>query len=130
MTSGEVVFSLCDYSHEFIREYKNPNLDQKVIDAIVVDFINYFAATHCWMDLAMYTKNLRDDVKLSKKGTVLHKDVILPVLNLRKDEYNKFGIIKSVNKNYHMNECCGKAEADNTEALKLIQSFIDGYMIA
>ncbi len=130
MTNEQVVFSLCDYAQEFIREYKNPRLDQKVIDAIVVDFINYFAGMHCGMDLALYTKNLRDGKKMYKEGTVLQKDVILPTLNFRKDEYDKFGIIESVNRNDHMNECGGNAKTDNAEAVKLIEEFIKGYMAA
>ena len=89
MTSGEVVFSISDYAQEFIREYKNPKLDQKVIDAIVVDFINYFAGMHCGMDLTMYTCDLRDGKKMSEEGTVLQKEVILPTLNFRKEEYDK-----------------------------------------
>ena len=128
MTSGEVVFSLSDYAQEFIREYKNPKLDQKVIDAIVVDFVNYFAGMHCGIDLAMYTSDLRDGKKMSEEGTVLQKEVILPTLNFRKDEYDKSGIIESVNRNSHMNECGGKAEADNAEVVKLIEEFIKGYM--
>lgn len=128
MTSGEVVFSLSDYAQEFIRKYKNPKLDQKVIDAIVVDFVNYFAGMHCGMDLAMHTSDLRDGKKMSEKGTVLQKEVILPTLNFRKDEYDKSGIIESVNRNCHMNKCGGKAEADNAEAVKLIEGFIKGYM--
>ena len=130
MTSGEVVFSISDYAQEFIRKYKNPKLDQKVIDAIVVDFINYFAGMHCGMDLAMYTSDLRDGKKMSEKGTVLQKEVILPTLNFRKEEYDKSGIIESVNRNSHMNECGGKAKADNAEAVKLIEEIIKGYMTA
>ncbi len=130
MTSGEVVFSISDYAKEFIRKYKNPKLDQKVIDAIVVDFINYFAGMHCGMDLAMYTSDLRDGKKMSKEGTVLQKEVILPTLNFRKEEYDNSGIIESVNRNSHMNECGGNAEADNAEAVKLIEEFIKGYMAA
>lgn len=128
MTSGEVVFSLSDYAKEFIREYKNPRLDQKVIDAIVVDFVNYFAAMHCGIDLAMYTSDLRDEKKMSEEGTILQKEVILPTLNFRKDAYEKSGIMKSVNKNSFMNECAGKAKADNAEVLKVIEEFIKGYM--
>lgn len=130
MTSGQVVFSLCDYAQEFIREYKNPKLDQKVIDAIVVDFINYFAGMHCGMNLALYTEDLRNGKKMNKEGTVLQKNVILPTLNFRKDEYDESGIIESVNRNDHMNECGGNAKADNAEAVKLIEEFIKGYMVA
>ena len=128
MTRGEVVFSLSDYAQEFIREYKNPKLDQKVIDAIVVDFVNYFAGMHCGIDLAMYTSDLRNGKKMNPEGTILQKEVILPTLNFRKDEYNKSGIIESVNRNCHMNECGGRAEADNAEVVKLIEEFIKSYM--
>ena len=130
MTNGEVVFSILDYAKEFIREYKNPKLDQKVIDAVVVDFINYFAGMHCGMDLAMYTCNLRDGKKMSEERTILQKEVILPTLKFREEEYDKYGIIESVNRNSHMNECGGKAKADNAEAVKLIDEFIKGYMAA
>ncbi len=130
MTRGEVVFSISDYAQKFIREYKNPELEQKVIDAIVVDFINYYAAIHCGMDLAMYTCDLRDGKKMSEEGTVLQKEVILPTLNSCKEVYDRSGIIKSVNRNSHMNECGGKAKADNVEVVKLIDEFIKGYMAA
>ena len=130
MTSREVVFSISDYAQEFIRKYKNPKLDQKVIDAIVVDFINYFAGMHCGMDLAMYTCDLRNGKKMSEEGTVLQKENILPALNFRKEMYDKSGIIKSVNRNRHMNECSGNATADNAEVVKLIDEFIKGYMAA
>ena len=128
MTSGEVVCSISDYAQDFIREYKNPKLDQKVIDAIVVDFINYFASMHYGIDLAMYTYDLRNGRKMSEEGTIIQKEVILPTLNFQKKKYNKSGIIKSVNRNSHMNECGGKAKADNVEAVKLIDDFIKGYM--
>ena len=128
MTNGEVVSSISDYAQIFIRKYKNPKLDQKVIDAIVVDFINYFAGMHCGMDWGMYTCDLRDGQKMSKEGTVLQKEVILPALNFRKEEYDEFGIIESVNRNSHMNQCGGKAKADNAEAVNLIDEFINWYM--
>lgn len=130
MTSGEVVFSISDYAQKFIREYKNPKLDQNVIDAIVVDFINYFAENQCRMNLAMYTSDLRNEKKMSKEGIILQKEDILSSLNFQKYEYDEFGIIKSVNQNCHMNTCAGKAEANNAEAVELIEEFIKGYMAA
>lgn len=130
MKIGEVVFSLCDHAKEFVREYENSKLEQKVIDAIVVDYINYFAAMHCNMDLAMFTKDLRDGKKMSESENILQKDIILPTLEYRKDNYYKFGIIKSVNRNKTMNECEGKAKAKNSEALEVIDAFINSYMYA
>ena len=130
MKIREVVFSLCDHAKEFVGEYKNPKLEQKVIDAIVVDYINYFAAKQCGMDLAMYTKDLRDGREMNKPGIVLDKGVILPTLQSRKEQYNQFGIIKSVNRNKTMNECEGKAKVKNSQALKVIDAFINSYMSA
>ena len=130
MTVKEVVFSLCDHAKEFVREYENSKLEQKVIDAIVVDYINYFAAMHCNMDLAMFTKDLRDGKKMSEPEKVLQKDIILPTLKYRKDNYYKFGIIKSVNHNKDMNECDGNANVKDLEALEVIDDFIKSYMSA
>ena len=130
MTRGDVVFSLVDYAKEFVREYKNSTLEQKVIDAIIVDFLNYFALLQCGMDLAMYTKDLRDGKKMREEGTILQKGVILCRLNFHKRQYDKCGIVNCVNRNHHMNECGGTAEFNNAEAVKLIEAFIEGYMAA
>lgn len=127
MTNGEVIYSICDYAQEFIREYKNPKIDQKAIDAIVVDFINYYAGMRCGINLEMYTCDLRDGVKMSKIGTFLEKEFIYAGLKLCLEKYDRYGIIKSVNRNSHMNECGGKAKVDNVEAVKLIDEFIRGY---
>lgn len=127
MKSRDVVFSICDYAKDFVRKYKNPNLDQKVIDAIVVDFINYFAAMQCGIDLAMYTCDLRRKKKMCEEGIPLEKKFIIPTLEFHKTVYDRNGIAKSINMNEHMNECNGEAEFDNSEAVKLIEEFINGY---
>jgi hypothetical protein len=129
MDIGEIICSLCDYSQEFIKEYQNSNLEQRVIDAIVVDYLNAFALRY-GIDLAMYTIDLRSGSRMSKEGTIIQKDKLLRSLNSVKMEYNSWGIIESVNRNSHMNECAGKAEASNEEALKVVEAFIDGYMKA
>lgn len=126
MSSKEVIVSICDYAKEFIREYQNPKLDQKVIDAIVVDFINYFALMHCGIILEFNTFELRTEKKRCEEE-ILQKEIIRLALEYRKKQYDKYGIIKSVNKNINMNECGGKAEANNAEAVKLIDEFINGY---
>ena len=76
----------------------------------------------------MYTCDLRDGQKMSKEGTVLQKEVILPALNFRKEEYDEFGIIESVNRNSNINQFSGKAKAYNAEAINLINQFINCYM--
>lgn len=130
MTNGEVVLSLVDYSKEFIQQYQNPNLEQNLIDAIVVDYINYFSVMKCRMDLAFYTKDLRDGEKMSAKGSVISKEDIYLSLNSQKDEYLKSGVAESLNKNSHMNQCGGKVKVDNAEAEEVIEEFIKCYMNA
>jgi hypothetical protein len=108
-------------------KYKNPNLEQKLIDAIVVDFINFHGAQYCGCDLEMYTCDLRDGKRLSDHEIELNVDVITKYLNLSKISYIEAGITESINRNSHMNECGGVAVVDDKEASKLIESFIDGY---
>lgn len=124
MSKRDVVFSLCDYAQKFIREYQNPKFSQKVIDAIVVDFINYYSEVHCRIELAMYTCDLRYKEKMCKKKiTSLPKEDIFSSLIL----YEKSGIIESVNRHSHRNECEGHAKGDNEEAVKLLEVFIEGF---
>ena len=128
MTNGQLVSSLRDYAQDFVREYKNSKLSQELIDAIVVDFVNYFSLNKCCINLSMYTSSLRDGRKLSYEETVLNKDFILPLLISCKEQYDKSGIITSINRHSHMNECAGKAEADNSDVVKVIEDFIEGYV--
>ena len=127
MTCSEVIYSVSDYAKEFILKYKNPNMDQMLIDAIVVDYINFFGVQYCGCDLGMYTCDLRDGKRLSNHETALNVDVITKYLNLSKNSYIKAGITESINRNSHMNECGGIAVVDDKEAFKLIESFIDCY---
>lgn len=126
MTRGEVLFSMSDYAQDFTRTHHDYWLDQKVIDAIIVDFINYFAKSYYGIDLAMYTNDLRGK-KMCNAEAHLQKSDILPALYSCKDEYDRYGIIRNVNQNSHMNECGGHAYADNGEAVRLINDFINGY---
>ena len=127
LTKRDVAFSLCDYAQSFIRDYDNPNLDQEVIDAIVVDFINFYAYNQCLIELAMYTMDLRGKERMCKKKISLsEKEELSYSLNHQKEEYVKLGVFQSVNRNRHMNECNG-AKGDEREAICLLDAFIKGY---
>jgi len=127
MKCTEVICSVSDYAKDFILEYKNPKLEQKKIDAIVVDFINFFAGQYCACDLAMYTSDLRNGKKLSDYEPILDIDIIIKYLNLAKTAYLDVGVSESINRNRYMNECKAIAVIDNNEASKLIESFISSY---
>lgn len=128
MTRREAVSSIYEYSHEFIREYKNTNLDQRVIDAIIVDFINYFADTHCGITLNMSTNELRNPKNKTIKNAHVDKESICNVMEFRKKMYEIKGIIRSVNINQYYNECMVIADAENEKkAEEVIIDFINSY---
>jgi hypothetical protein len=43
-----------------MNEYTGPAPSQKLVDAVVVDFINFMMYHGCGMDLALYTKDLEE----------------------------------------------------------------------
>jgi len=126
MKTIEVIDSLCDCANDFIKAYKNEGVEQKIIDAIIVDFVNYFSAQYC-VDLAMYTSDLRNREKRSV--AVIDKQSVYEngLLTIR-NKYNSSGIIKSINRNSHMNDCYGNAVCDNSMALNIVDAFIAEYM--
>ena len=128
MKCDEVCYSICDFSKEFIQKYQNVILGQNVVDAIIVDFINYFAATECLMDLGMYTKDLRDGKVLSDHKADLEKKVIYKRLSICRDNYDVLGIEKSIKRNSHMNWVTDETSIDNEEALDVINAFIVAYL--
>ena len=130
MNSKDVVNSLCDYAKKFVKEYKNPNLDPKVIEAIVVDFINFFALKHYGTNLAMHTNELKNENEMTDLWFKLEKETVRQALYFQKARYNKDGIIESVNKNKNKNDCKGKAEGENKFALEVVNEFIQSYIDA
>ena len=58
----------------------------------------------------------------------MDKEFIQNILDYHKKEYNEFGIIRSVNLHSHMNECDGKAVAENSDALDVVEQLIKGYI--
>ena len=130
MNSKDVVNSLCDYAKKFVKEYKNPNLDSKVIEAIVVDFINFFALKHYGTNLAMHTNDLKNENEITDSWFKLEKEAVRQALYFQKARYNRDGIIDSVNKNKNRNNCKGKAVGENEFALEVVNEFIQSYIDA
>ena len=75
MTRGEYINGLIAYAREYVNiaitsvyvnkhmnELKDIIEDQKMVDALIVDFINFIGMKQC-MDLGLYTKDLRKDRK-------------------------------------------------------------------
>lgn len=130
MTLRDIIFSLCDSSQEFIREYKNPSLTQDEIDAIIVDFLNFVSFEVCRMDLAMYTMDLRGKEKMyRKKVSDENRQMISSRLRTALKSYaSQFTICELVNKYKHRNNCGGTATFDNDTAIAVINAFIQYYL--
>ena len=130
MNSKDVVNSLCDYAKKFVKEYRNSNLEQKVIEAIVVDFINFFALKHYGTNLAMHTNDLKNENEITDSWFKLEKEAVCQALYFQKARYNREGIIDSVNKNKNRNNCKCKAVGENEFALEVVNEFIQSYIDA
>lgn len=130
MTLRDIIFSLCDSSQEFIREYKNSSLTQDEIDAIIVDFLNFVSFEVCRMDLAMYTMDLRGKEKMyRKKVSDENRQMISSRLRTALKSYaSQFTICELVNKYKHKNNCGGTATFDNDTAIAVINAFIQYYL--
>lgn len=114
MKTVDVLFSLSDYSKKFIKNYKNPLLDQEIIDKIIVDFINYFGFMFN-LDFAMITSDLREEEKKKEERPGLQKEQILPALKCFQKKFKVEISYKNVN-------------ADVVDTV--IEAFIKGYMAA
>lgn len=128
MTRRDVAYSLCDYAQKFIRKYVNKSLKYEETDAIVVGFINYFVREHCAMELKFYTQDLFDRKRLVKRKVVLERETLVSALEFRKQKYIESGILDDVNENEFMNQCEGKADFYEEDAIKVLNDFIKGYI--
>ena len=130
MTLRDIMFSLCDSSQEFIREYTNQNPTQNEIDAIIVDFLNFVGFEVCRMDLAMYTMDLRNKEKmyLKKVSDENRKMVSSRLRTALKSYASQFTICELINKYKHRNNCGGTAKFENDVAIAVINAFIQFYL--
>lgn len=130
MTLRDIMFSLCDSSQEFIREYTPQNLTQDETDAIIVDFLNFVGFEVCRMDLAMYTMDLRNKEKMyPKKVSDENRKMVSSRLRTALKSYaDQFTICELINKYKHRNNCGGTAKFENDAAIAVINAFIQFYL--
>jgi len=73
MTKKELLQMLCDYAKSYcpgaamsiarnnhMNEYQGEDVPQILVDALIVDFVNFVAGEQC-MDLGFYTKDLHEN---------------------------------------------------------------------
>lgn len=73
MINGQLMDMLIDHAKQYcpgalesinrnshMNEYHGEKVSQNVIDALIVDFINFIGSQHC-LDLGLYTKHLYEE---------------------------------------------------------------------
>jgi len=73
MTKGELLQMLCDDAKSYcpgaamsiarnshMNEYQGEYVSQIVVEALIVDFVNFVGSKQC-LDLGFYTKHLKED---------------------------------------------------------------------
>lgn len=119
MLAGEMVEFIETVSKNFRQSYMNEvNLlvDQKVLDAIIVDFVNYIALSQC-IDLALYIEDLQKPDQNAEHNWVLDCGLIKRIIITKSSQYKKNGICKSVMRNCHMNDIAKPFEEKDAQII-------------
>ena len=111
-SASHICFCLTQYAKDYISENRRiiSNVDKKVRDAVLVDAINYLGFQGC-CDFALYTKDLYD---AEKHENEVNPQCLLTALvnHLAYYMFNE-GIVESVLKNNHMNDCTDQFDAND-----------------
>lgn len=99
-----LLFCLTQYAKDYVKENREitSNVDKNVRDAVLVDAINYLGIQG-FCDFALYTKNLYDDRKYEED--VDAQCLLTTVVNHYAYYMFDQGIVESVLRNNHMNDC-------------------------
>lgn len=110
--ASTLCFCLTQYAKDYISENRRiiSDVDSKVRDAVLVDAINYLGAQGC-IDFALYTKDLYDAQKHEEK--VAPQCLLTAIVNHYACYMFRQGIVESVLRNNHMNECIEQFDADD-----------------
>lgn len=111
-SASTLCFCLTQYAKDYITSERKifSKIDEKVRDAVLVDAINYLGMNG-GIDFALYTKNLYDG---KIENEYVDPQCILTVLpNHFADYIFNEGIVESVLRNSHMNDCTEKFDANH-----------------
>ncbi len=75
---SEICFCLSEYAKKYIKENREKikNIDRKITEAVIVNFINYLGMVG-WCDFALYTKSLHDE---TYKGKLVDSNTLISIL--------------------------------------------------
>lgn len=121
-SASTLCFCLTRYAKEYISSDRNliSNIDTKIRDAVLVDFINYLGMNG-GIDFALYTYNLYDN--RIEDEYVDPQCILTAVPNHCACYIFNEGIVDSVLMNKHMNECT--KSFDVNDGIKVLLDFIN-----
>lgn len=111
-SASTLCFCLTGYAKNYVLENRKAtsNIDKNVKDAVLVDAINYLGAQG-GCDFALYTEGLYNEREIKEK---VDSQCLLTVIVNRYTHYMfKEGIVESVLRNNHMNECTEEFSFDD-----------------
>lgn len=111
----------------FRKSYMNEantilNIEQDVLNAIVVDFVNTIAVSQC-INYVLYTEDLQKADINQERNWYLDFDMTKKILRNNAEKYKSKGVRKSVMINRHMNNV-GKKFTDET-ANKIVDDMVN-----
>lgn len=111
-SASHLCFCLTQYAKDYILENRKiiSDIDKKVTDAVLVDAINYLGLSG-GCDFALYTQDLYD---AKKHGEEVDAQCLLTTI-VNHYAYYMFneGIVESVLRNNHMNDCTEQFDAND-----------------
>ncbi len=127
MRALEMVEFVDSAARNFRKSYMNEvntmlDIQQDVLDAIIVDFVNSVAVSQC-IDYALYTEDLQKADRNQERDWYLDFDLTKDILRSRAENYKHKGVCKSVMRNNHMNSV-QKEFADET-ANKIVDDMVN-----
>lgn len=121
-SASTVCHCITKYAKEYINSERKltSNIDKKVRDAVLVDFVNYLGRI-CGLDFALYTIDLHEEI--NEDEYVEPRCILTAIPNHCAYYIFNEDIVESVLRNKHMNECT--KEFDANDGVVVLLDFIN-----
>ncbi len=118
--------SLYNHAQEFVKNYTNHDVEQDVIDAVIVEYVNAYS-TYTHSDNFMHTEELRCGAKFCN-GEPDNSNKCKDLLKVVKEKLLARCICYCINEHNDYNNCRGKCSISNEKAKQIIDMYIDTYL--
>lgn len=118
--------SLFNKAQDFVKVYRNDNMDSETVAAVIVEFVNTFSSYANGKEF-MVTEDLYQASRYSNGEPVRTEDFEEKLKFVRNEMF--LGLVSTaINRNTAFNKCDGKCNVSNKEAGEIVDSFISYYM--